>query len=133
MEVGGDHGDHAGNQRRTHHAGFFALSGLPRGTSEAGLRRGQGGVSGRREGAGNGLVETIGQKRAAQADSAAAVGQLADRSGEGWKRVGEAVVAVDAGDLFDEIDFALQVEPPAGEGRLATSRSIRRPVRSREP
>ncbi len=35
--------------------------------------------------------------------------------GEG---VGEAVVAVDAGDFFDEIDFALEVEAPAGERDL---------------
>ena len=32
--------------------------------------------------------------------------------GEG---VGEAVVAVDAGDLFDEVDLALEVEAPGGE------------------
>ncbi len=29
--------------------------------------------------------------------------------------VGEAVVAVDASDLFDEVDLALEVEPPGGQ------------------
>jgi hypothetical protein len=35
-----------------------------------------------------------------------------ERSGQG---VGEAVVAVDAGYLFDEVDLALEVEAPGGE------------------
>jgi len=36
--------------------------------------------------------------------------------GEGRREgVGEAVVAVDAGYFFDEVDLALKVEAPAGE------------------
>ena len=40
------------------------------------------------------------------------MGDDGHRCGEG---VGEAVVAVDAGDLFDEVDLALEVETPGGE------------------
>jgi len=43
------------------------------------------------------------------------VRKLDDRARKRWQRVGEFVVAVDTGDLFDQVDLALQVEPPAGE------------------
>ena len=46
----------------------------------------------------------------------------------GGERVGEAVVAVDAGDFFDEVDFAFEVETPGGEFDL--KRSVFGPIRT---
>ncbi len=48
------------------------------------------------------------------AASLAAVGWAMTGSARG-EGVGEAVVAVDAGDFFDEVDLALEVEAPGGE------------------
>ena len=53
------------------------------------------------------------RRRVRTAASLAAVGwAMTGGSGQG---VGEAVVAVDAGDFFDEVDLALEVEAPGGE------------------
>src|ERR1700761_5330397 len=40
---------------------------------------------------------------------------LDDRTGPSWQRVRKAVVPVHARDLFDEVDLALEIEPPAGQ------------------
>ena len=48
-------------------------------------------------------------------DSASAQGSALHAFAECGQRVGEAVVAVDAGDFFDEVDFAFEVETPAGK------------------
>ena len=53
------------------------------------------------------------RRRVRTAASFAAVGWAMTM--RGGKSVGEAVVAVDAGDLFDEVDLALEVETPGGE------------------
>ena len=58
-------------------------------------------------------------------DSLSAHGNALYAFAEGGQRVGEAVVAVDAGDLFDEVDFAFEVEAPAGKVPLARLRSLR--------
>ncbi len=52
-------------------------------------------------------------------DSFSAHGEFDDRSGEKvGQRVLEAVVAVDAGDFFDEVDLAFEVEAPAWQRDL---------------
>jgi hypothetical protein len=53
-------------------------------------------------------------RRVRTAASVAAAGLRDNDAGRG-EGVGEAVVAVDAGNLFDEVDLALEVETPAGE------------------
>ena len=92
-----------------------SLSGLPSGTTEPGLRRGERGFGGRAEGAGDGFVESGSKQRAANGGFGFGPGQRLYAFAECGKRVGEAVVAVDAGDFFDEIYFAFEIETPTGE------------------
>jgi hypothetical protein len=72
------------------------------------------------EGAGDGFA--VAESEEAGADGGFPgcgwVGDDGEWSGEG---VGEAVVAVDSGDLFDEVDLALEVETPGGELDLEES------------
>ena len=79
------------------------------------MRRGERGFSGRAEGAGDGLVETGGEQRAANGGFGFGPRQSLHAFAECGKGVGEAVVAVDARDLFDEVDFALEIEAPTGK------------------
>jgi hypothetical protein len=58
-------------------------------------------------------MEPGGQQRAAHCCFFLGPRQRADAFAELRQRVGEAVVAVDARDFFDEIDLALEIEPPA--------------------
>ena len=66
------------------------------------------------EGAGDGFAVAEGEETGADGGffAGGGVGDDGEWGGEG---VGEAVVAVDAGDLFDEVDLALEVETPGGE------------------
>jgi hypothetical protein len=66
------------------------------------------------EGAGDGFAVAEGEEAGADGGflGCGGVGDYGEWSGQG---VGEAVVAVDAGYLFDEVDFALEVETPGGE------------------
>ena len=66
------------------------------------------------EGAGDGLAETEGEEASADGGFFCGYGVGDDREWRG-DGVGEAVVAVDTGDLFDEVDLALEVEAPGGE------------------
>ena len=66
------------------------------------------------EGAGDGFAEAEGEEAGADGGFLCRGGVGDDDAGRG-ERVGEAVVAVDAGDLFDEVDLALEVETPGGE------------------
>ena len=52
------------------------------------------------------------------ADSLSAQGKRLHAFAEGGQRVGETVVAIDARDFFDEVDFALEIEAPTGQGDL---------------
>ena len=36
-------------------------------------------------------------------------------AGKGGEGIGKAVVAIDAGNLFDQVDFAFEIEAPAGQ------------------
>ena len=66
------------------------------------------------EGAGDGFAEAEGEEAGADGGFFGGGGVVDDDAG-GGEGVGEAVVAVDAGDLFDEVDLALEVETPGGE------------------
>ena len=109
----GEHVQHAGNEGGTEEAGLFGervFHGdglLPFFGEEVGV-----GVRG--EGAGDGFAVAEGEEAGADGGffCCGRVGDDGDRSGEG---VGEAVVAVDTGHLFDEVDLALEVETPGGE------------------
>src|SRR5258708_7880954 len=76
------------------------------------LERGGGGGGG--GGAGDGFAVAEGQEAGADGGffRCCGVGDDGEWGGEG---VGEAVIAVDAGYLFDEVDLALEVETPGGE------------------
>ncbi len=67
------------------------------------------------EGGGDGLGVAEGEQARADGAGGGVAGVLGDGAwaGEG---VGEAVVAEDAGDLFDEVDGALEIEAPGGQG-----------------
>ena len=117
MEVAGDMRQDAGNQRGTQHAGFFAERIAER-NDLAGLRRGERSFGGGAEGAGDGFVESGGEQSAADGGFSFGPGQRLHAFAECGQRVGEAVVAVDAGDFFDEVDFAFEVEAPAGKRDL---------------
>ena len=75
------------------------------------------------EAAGDGLA-------VAEFEEAIAYGVLGSRGrvvGDGkcrGKRVGEAVVSVDAGDFFDQIDLTLEVETPGGQGDLVDIEAV---------
>ena len=79
-------------------------------------------------GAGEGARKRFGE---AEGEEAGADGALGGESGvdeDGKRRgegVAEAVIAVDAGDLFDEIDLTLEVETPGGEGYLEAEGRVR--------
>ena len=93
-----------------------SLSGLPSGTT----RPGCGAVSAA-SAAEQKVLAMASWKPAASrvrrtADSASAQGRALNAFAESGQGVGETVVAVDAGDFFDEVDFALEVEAPAGQG-----------------
>ena len=71
------------------------------------------------EGAGDGFAVAECEEPAADGGSFCGCGVGCDGHRRG-KGVGETVVAEDAGDFFDEIDFALEVETPGwgvGPGR----------------
>jgi hypothetical protein len=72
------------------------------------------GVSVGGEGAGDGFAVAEGEEAGAYGGflCCGGVGDDGEWSGKG---VGEPVVAVDAGYLFDEVDLALEVEAPGGE------------------
>ena len=132
VKIAGDHGQHARNERGAQNAGLFAERVAER-NDEAGLGRGERGLGSRAEGAGDGFVKAGGEQGAANRGFAFGPGQGADAFAECGEGVGEAVVTVDAGDLFDEVDFAVEIEAPTGQGDLpgwgAGSRFIARQVR----
>ena len=66
------------------------------------------------EGAGDGFAVAEGEEAGADGGFFCG-GGMGDDEAAGGEGVGEAVVAVDAGDLFDEVDLALEVETPGGE------------------
>ena len=66
------------------------------------------------EGAGDGLGEAESEEAGADGGFGSG-GGVGDDDAGGGEGVGEAVVAVDAGDLFDEVDLALEVEAPGRE------------------
>ena len=110
VQIFGEHGRHAGGERGAQHAGLRAER----------VAHGDGGCGAEgcrfffsHEGAGDGLAVAEREQRLAEGALLRCVRQLHDGAGEAGQRVGELVVAVDAGDLFDEIDLALEVEPPA--------------------
>ena len=72
------------------------------------------GFGGACEGGGDGLREAEGEETIADGALGAGLGMHDDNAGRG-QRVGEAVVAVDAGDLFEEVDLAGEVETPGWE------------------
>ena len=112
VQVVGQHGEHAGNQRRPQHARLFAER-VVHGDGNAGLRGKCSCIGGGAEGGGDGLVIAGGKQQLAHHGMLRRMWQLQHRAGEAGQRVGEAVVAVDARDLFDEVDLALEIEPPA--------------------
>ena len=63
-------------------------------------------------------MESGGEQSAADSSFAFGPGQRLHALAERGQRVGEAVVAVDARDLFDEVDFAFEIEAPTGESYL---------------
>jgi hypothetical protein len=66
------------------------------------------------EGAGDGFA--VAESEEAGADGGFFCGcGVSDNGKRSGESVGEAVIAVDAGDLFDEVDLALEVETPGGE------------------
>ena len=66
------------------------------------------------EGAGDGFAEA--EREEARADGGFLCGGgVGDDDAVSGKRVGETVVAVDAGHLFDQVDLAFEVETPRGE------------------
>ena len=112
IEVLGEHGNHAGEQRRAKISGLFAQRIFERNGWGVGRERGAFGRAG--EGAGEGFG-------VAEFEQAGADGLLGayrgvwDDFGRGGQRVGESIVAVDAGDLFDEVDLAGEIKTPGGE------------------
>ncbi len=117
MQVAGNHGQHAGDQRRAQYAGFFAERVAER-DDLAGKCRRKHGISGRAESACDGFVESSGEQNAANSGFALGPGQRFHALPERRKRVCKSVVAVDACDFFDEVDFGFKIETPAGEGDL---------------
>ncbi len=117
MEIAGDCGEHAGNERWTEHTGFFAERIADR-NNLAGYGRGERGFGCRAEGAGDGFVESGGEQRATDGGFSFGPRQRFYSFAECGKRVGEAVVAVDAGDFFDEVDFAFEIEAPTGKNSV---------------
>src|ERR1700739_774656 len=112
------HGEkNAAPERWAEHAGLFAERIADR-NNLAGDRRSQRGFGGGAESAGDGFVESGSEQRWADSGLGFGPGQCFYAFAEGGKRVGEAVVAVDAGNFFDEIDFALEVEAPAWQAHM---------------
>jgi len=137
VEIVREHGDHAGDEgwaqerglfgeRVLHGDGCLRLGGVrssfgrcPHLRSEMWGTRIRGlveevGVVLRGEGAGDGFAEAEGEEAGADGGFFGVGGLRDDDAGCG-EGVGEAVVAVDAGDFFDEVDLALEVETPGGE------------------
>src|SRR6185312_1872605 len=117
VEVEGDHRDHSRKKRGAEHSGFFAQW-IAHCHDGVGLRSEKRGVGGGAEGGGDGLGPAHGEQGLTHRGFFRGPGKFDDGAGEGGQRVLEAVVAVDAGDFFDEVDFALEVESPAWERDL---------------
>src|ERR1700739_4786113 len=96
MKIARYGGKNAGHERWTEHAGLFAERSADR-NNLAGDRRSQRGFGGGAESAGDGFVESGSEQSAADSGFGFGPGQCFYAFAEGGKRVGEAVVAVDAG------------------------------------
>ena len=59
-------------------------------------------------------MESGREQSAAHGGFALSPGQRLHAFAKGGQRVGEAVVAVDARDFFNEVDFAFEIEAPTG-------------------
>ncbi len=111
------------------HAGLFAERIAER-HDEARLRRGERSVGGGAERAGDGFVKSRGEQCAADRGFALGPRQRAHAFAECGQRVGEAVVSVDARDFFNEVDLALEIEPPTWQRDLPCSLALRRTAAS---
>ena len=85
------------------------------GTTWPGDGRSERRIGGRTEGAGDGFVESSGEQSAADGGFGFSPRQGLYAFAERGQSVGEAVVAVDACDFFNEVDFAFEIEAPTGE------------------
>ena len=92
-----------------------SLSGLPSGTTRPGWGAVRAASAAEQKVLAMASWKPAVEKRAAHDGFGFGPGQRANAFTEGGQRVGETVVAVDARDLFDEIDFALEVEAPTGQ------------------
>ena len=115
IEILGEHGQHSREERGTQHACLFAQR-VANFDGGIGLRRKCNCVGYRTEGAVDGFVPAEREERSAEGRLLLGEGQCDDGAGERRQRVGEAVVAVDAGYFFDEVDLAFEIETPAGQG-----------------
>ena len=88
------------------------------------MRRGKSGFSGGAEGAGDSLVKSRSEHGAADGRFRFSPRECLDAFAECRQRVGKSVVAVDARNLFNQVDFAFEIETPTGEHDLP-SRGLR--------
>ena len=104
IQVVGEHGDHTGEQRWAQVGGLLAERVFE--CDGRGLRRREElAFGGARERAGDGFGEAELEEAGLDRLLFAREG-VGDGDARGGERVGEAVVAVDAGDFFDQVDFA---------------------------
>ncbi len=117
IQVARNHRQHSRHQRRPQHARLFAQR-IAQRNHQRRLRRSQRALSRRAERAPNRLMESGRQQRAAHRRFLLRPRQRAHALAKRRQRVGEAVVSVNPRDLFDQIDLALQIQPPARQRNL---------------
>src|SRR6185437_2849018 len=111
IQVVGQHVENAGDERRSHDRGFFAQWVFKLDDGERGKLLGVGvGDKTQRDG----FVVSEGEQCGAQFFVLARIGGLGNGPGEGGKRFAEFVIAMQAGNFFDEINFAFYVQTPTG-------------------
>ena len=120
IEVVGQHIEHAGHQRAPHHRRFFALR---IGQLDHRARRKCFGILVRNECQRHRFVVAERQQRSSKLVVFLRIRRFHHCPGIRRQRIGEFVVAVQARDLFDQIDLAFHVQTPArnvdGEIRVA--------------
>ena len=121
MQIAGNHGRACPAPATAAARRLLRSSGLPSGTTSPGCGAVKAASAAEQKVLAIASWNPADKQSAADSGFALGPGQRLHAFAEGGQSIGEAVVAVNARDFFDQIDLALQVEPPTGQRHLPRS------------